>query len=260
MATQHAIPLYDDSFFSQLNKIVTHPDERTKDWPLMNLNHVVLASLIYLGAVFLGPYLMQGQKKLELKNIRIIHNFAMFALNLYMAGEILRQAAKTSWYGPIFRDERGLGMARALWLFYASKVLEFNDTFIMILRQSSGQISFLHVYHHLSVLWMWWFNVMYYPGGEAYPSAWLNSFVHIWMYGYYFLSTLGFNVWWKRYLTQLQISQLAMFVVQGVSLLFTGDPEFRVIGAVNGVYASTLLALFVNFYRQSYQTRARKDR
>ncbi len=114
------------------------------------------------------------------------------------------------------------------------------------------------------------------------------------MYGYYFLATLGYNVWWKKYLTLLQISQvdsliyiyiihmqynkvpfisfypaidgqtetivfsslqLAMFVVQGVSLLFTGDPEFRVIGAVNGVYAFTLLSLFVNFYRQSYSAR-----
>jgi hypothetical protein len=34
------------------------------------------------------------------------------------------------------------------------------------------------------------------------------------MYGYYLISTLGYDVWWKKYLTQLQISQLSLFVVQ----------------------------------------------
>jgi len=99
---------------------------------------------------------------------------------------------------------------------------------------------------------MWWFNVRYYPGGEAYPSAWLNSFVHVWMYSHYLLATLGIKAWWKKYLTQLQISQLSMFVVQGVSLLWTGAEEFKFIGLINGIYALTILVLFVDFYVRSY--------
>jgi len=105
---------------------------------------------------------------------------------------------------------------------------------------------------------VWWFNVRYYPGGEAWPSAWLNSFVHVWMYSYYFLSTLGYNVWWKKYITQLQISQLFLFVVQGVVLMFTAAEEFRFIGAINGGYALTLLVMFVHFYITSY-TKSRQQ-
>lgn len=148
----------------------------------------------------------------------------------------------------------------------------------MLFRKTYNQVSFLHWYHHASVFMMWWFNVRYYPGGEgtksisfrikrnhlAYPSAWLNSFVHVWMYSYYLFSTLGFRAWWKKYLTQLQISQLTMFVVQvclkknvidfqkGISLMFTGAQEFRFIGIINGLYALTILVLFIKFYLESY--------
>lgn len=34
-----------------------------------------------------------------------------------------------------------------------------------------------------------------------------NAFVHIWMYSYFFLRTLGKTVWWRKHLTQLQITQ-----------------------------------------------------
>jgi len=235
-------------------------DERTKEWPLMKLSHALIVTGSYIAFVLLAKYtpLFSLFPKMELKIVRVIHNFLMTALNCYLVVELLIQAHKTSYYGPIFRGEQGLGMAKVLWLFYFSKLLEFNDTVIMIFRKAFSQVSFLHWYHHSSVFLIWWFNVLYYPGGEAYPSAWLNSFVHVWMYGYYLLSTLGFNVWWKRYLTQLQISQLSVFVIQGISLLFTGAAEFKFIGLINGAYAATLVFLFLQFYTQSYAKKGEK--
>jgi len=228
------------------------PDPRTGDWPLMNPVHAVAVTLAYIVFVLVGKRVFPSLPKFDLYIIRVLHNFAMTVINFYLVVELLRQAAKTSWYGPIVRDERGLGMASALWLFYVSKILEFNDTVIMLFRHAFSQVSFLHWYHHASVFLIWWFNIRFYPGGEAYPSAWLNSFVHVWMYSYYLFSTIGWNAWWKKYITQLQISQLSMFVVQGISLLFTGADEFKFIGLINGAYASTILVLFINFYVQSY--------
>jgi len=238
-----------NSLFSG-SKLIADP--RTSELPFMELQEVFFICLAYILIILLEKNL-KLLPKMELKILRIVHNLILTALSLYMCVEMLYQASMTSWYGPIFRGEKGLGMAKVLWLYYISKILEFGDTAIMLFRHSYPQISFLHVYHHVTVLVMWWFNVKYYPGGEAYPSAWLNSFVHFWMYGYYFLSTLGFSVWWKKYITQLQISQLGLFVLQGVSLLFTGAKEFRFIGLINGAYAATLLFLFLNFYKESYK-------
>mmetsp|Transcript_26412 Transcript_26412/g.37184 ORF Transcript_26412/g.37184 Transcript_26412/m.37184 type:complete len:280 (-) Transcript_26412:43-882(-) len=226
-------------------------DGRTTEWPMMRLHDALLTSLAYLVFVIAGRYL-SFLPKMELKFIRMIHNFFLTIINLYMVVEIFRQAYNTTLTGPITRGEAGVGLARILWVFYMSKIIEFFDTVIMILRKSYNQISLLHVYHHVSVFLIWWFNMTYYPGGEAWPSAWLNSFVHVWMYSYYFISTFGINVFWKRYLTQLQISQLSFFVIQGIWLFIKGDPEFRFIGIMNGIYALTILVLFVQFYVQTY--------
>jgi hypothetical protein len=145
----------------------------------------------------------------------------------------------------------------------------------MILRHSWNQITLLHVYHHASVFLIWWFNVKYYPGGEgeilfeknvlisdlAYFPPLFNSFVHVCMYSYYFLATLQIKAWWKQYLTMLQIAQLGSFVLQGVSLLLvTSEKEFQLMSAINGMYALTLLLLFVDFYRKSYSSRSANPR
>jgi len=38
-------------------------------------------------------------------------------------------------------------MAKIIWVFYVSKIVEFIDTVIMVLKKNNRQVSFLHVYH-----------------------------------------------------------------------------------------------------------------
>lgn len=48
------------------------------------------------------------------------------------------------------------------------------------------QVSVLHVYHHATISFIWWMITYTAPGGDAYFSAALNSFVvcascrHLW--------------------------------------------------------------------------------
>lgn len=59
------------------------------------------------------------------------------------------------------------------------------------------------------------------------------------------------NYWWKRYITQMQIIQFVLFVLQGIlDLKYECMP--MPLALFNEVYAWTLLALFVNFFLQSY--------
>ena len=60
-----------------------------------------------------------------------------------------------------------LQVAKALWWFYFSKLLEFMDTFFFILRKKNGQISFLHVYHHATMFPLWWIGIKWVAGGQC---------------------------------------------------------------------------------------------
>lgn len=123
-------------------------------------------------------------------------------------------------------------MASVIWWYYFSKIIELLDTVFFILRKKNNQITFLHVYHHSTMVPLWWIGVKWYAGGSckcshhpkwkwklislslslfslAFFSAMLNSGIHVLMYSYYFLSAFGPAVrpflWWKKYLTMMQL-------------------------------------------------------
>lgn len=64
-----------------------------------------------------------------------------------------------------------------IYIFYISKLYEFLDTAIMLLKGNLQQVSILHVYHHATISFIWWMITHTAPGGDAYFSAALNSFV-----------------------------------------------------------------------------------
>ena len=97
-----------------LNKSKLIPDERTQNWPLMKFEESFLITLVYVLFVLIGKVLFRPLPKMELYYIRVLHNLFMTLINLYLVIEILRQAALTSWYGPIIRNESGLGVS--VWL------------------------------------------------------------------------------------------------------------------------------------------------
>ena len=105
-------------------------------------------------------------------------------------------------------SEQGLRIARVLWWFYISKVVEMLDSTMFMLRGKYNQLSFLHIYHHASMFGLWWIGVAFVAGGVSVQPALINASVHVIMYAYYFLAALGPHMqkylWWKRHLTKLQ--------------------------------------------------------
>lgn len=52
------------------------------------------------------------------------------------------------------------------WYFF-SKSVELMDTVLMVIRKKNGQITFLHVFHHASMLNIWWWVMMFIPAGAS---------------------------------------------------------------------------------------------
>ena len=86
--------------------------------------------------------------------------------------------------------------------------------------------------------------------------------VHVLMYGYYLIAALGFSVWWKKYLTMLQLIQFGLAIQQSCWALYNqcNFPRWMMWALV--YYAASLMILFLNFYMHSYvmkRIRSNKD-
>lgn len=243
-------------------RIVENGDKRTDPWLLVySPVPVSLIFLVYLSIVWVGPRMMKHRQPVDLKVVLIVYNFAMVGLSSYMFSEFLI----TSWLSnyslscqPVDYSTSPLAMrmANVCWWFFFSKVIELSDTFFFILRKKSSQVTFLHVYHHATMIFNWWLGIKYVAGGQSFFIGLVNSFVHIIMYSYYGLAAIGPHMqkylWWKRYITSLQLVQFVLFLVYtGNNLLTECDFPDSMNMLVFG-YCVTLIILFSNFYYQSY--------
>eukprot|EP01120_Amphizonella_sp_Union-15-10_P010388 TRINITY_DN4141_c0_g2_i1.p1 TRINITY_DN4141_c0_g2~~TRINITY_DN4141_c0_g2_i1.p1 ORF type:complete len:268 (-),score=28.83 TRINITY_DN4141_c0_g2_i1:102-905(-) len=251
-----------DTFNRYLNLyrgfIRTNGDPRVENWPLMSSPlPTIILTLTYILLVPCGMKIMKNKKPFDLRLILVVHNGLLVILSLYMAIETFYQAVWVLGYGfvcnPVDYGEKGTKLARVLWVFYFSKLLEFIDTFLMVLRKKNDQITFLHIYHHAVTFSTWWIGIRFTAGGEAYVSVVQNSLVHVVMYFYYFLTALGVkNIWWKKYLTALQMIQFLVNVVHVILGLYLDSPFPRWMGWGMLIYMTSLLLLFGNFYFQAY--------
>lgn len=68
------------------------------------------------------------------------------------------------------------------------------DTVFIVLAKKERQFSFLHCFHHSTVGIAVWYGMWWSPSGDSYLPTLLNSLVHLCMYSYYLMSTLGLKV------------------------------------------------------------------
>jgi elongation of very long chain fatty acids protein 4 len=124
------------------------------------------------------------------------------------------------------------------------------------------KVSFLHVYHHVSIAWAWWFAMLCWPGGDAYFGALLNSWIHVMMYSYYALSLLRVSCPWKRFLTQAQLLQFTTVIIYSCSTCYIhykqNDAEFIhfLCVGVQCFEMTSLFLLFMHFYSKTYKKKA----
>lgn len=183
---------------------------------------------------------------LFLFQVMMIHNFtcsliSLYSLSGFLYGLTLSESTfelrQAPYLQPYFR------------LYWITKILELLDTVFMILRHRQRQISFLHVYHHSSMLLLAdaCYHLYPWPAMATYLAT--NSFVHVILYMYYCLTASFPNksFSWRKYITQLQILQFfVLFVHAAHGYLNHG---FCVYGLFYGV---TMTSLFANFYYKSY--------
>ncbi|XP_060582398.1 elongation of very long chain fatty acids protein 4-like isoform X2 [Ruditapes philippinarum] len=238
-------------------------DKRVEDWFLMQgyAPTLIITAIYVIFVTKIGPKFMENREPYRLKWPIVIYNFVCIAINFHICSQLLYNTTMVGYsYSCQTVDYSDnpyeVRIAKALWWFYFSKCIEMLDTVFFVLRKKNNQVSFLHVYHHATMFPIWWMGVKWVAGGQSFFGAMVNSFIHVIMYTYYGIAALGPQyqkyLWWKRYLTIIQLIQFNIGIIHAVqSLVLSCEFPLWMQYAVV-FYASTILALFLNFYFQAY--------
>lgn len=240
-------------------------DPRVIDFPLVwgDPRYATYILIAYVSFVLVGKRVMKNLPAVPVPEwILFVYNFGLVLLSGYMVIELAIGAIVNRYNifcAEINYKKSEMRVTNVLWWYFFSKVIEFFDTFWMIIRKKFTQITFLHVFHHSSMFAMWWFVISFVPAGQAFFGAAINSCVHVVMYLYYALSvvpSLKEKLWWKKYITMFQLIQFLITLAHtsaGIFLTLTGRCSFPMWPQylLNG-YMVIMLVLFSNFYRAEY--------
>jgi fatty acid elongase 3 len=210
-----------------------------------------------------------GGKGLNLFPLVVIHNASLSIISAKLFWDMARELIYMFSEGgawSVFCDAGGRWTSGPIYYYlyinYLLKYVELGDTALLAVRNKPTE--FLHVYHHAITLVLCLTQLR----GQT-SLQWLivimNLFVHIVMYAFYALHTLGYHVWWKKYLTMLQIaqfiigictalpiyviSQLAKLGILPTSMQCHGDTSSQTFGLL---VLFSYLALFLQFYENRY--------
>ncbi|XP_063839360.1 very long chain fatty acid elongase 4-like [Ostrinia nubilalis] len=239
------------------------PDPRTKPWLLVAKPYqgLIILGLYLMFVLNWGPKWMKDRPPFNLDKILIVYNGIQVICCLYLfLGSInywLWEYRYLCEPVDFSNSAKAVRAAKLVYLYFMLKVIDLLDTVFFVLRKKFNQVSFLHVYHHTGMVMLIWGAVSYYPGGHGTLVGVINSFVHVVMYSYYLLTvaypSVKKSLWWKKYITQLQIVQFFWCVVHMGLIVFKPDCAYpRWIAAVFLPQNLFMLILFIDFYIKTY--------
>lgn len=215
-----------------------------------------------------GPWFMKNREPYDIKHIIIAYNLfqTVFSFWGFSEGWKFYVTGGYSWTcQPIdySHDSEALRALNMAWLFYMSKFLDMFDSFFFVAKKKNTHLSFLHVYHHGIMPLECWFGAKFVGGGHSGFLAFLNAGVHTVMYLYYLLAACGPKIqkylWWKRYLTRLQMVQFIGMILHGMLPMYYDCGYPKIMPAVICGNAATFFILFANFYFFAYVNKKKTE-
>ena len=191
----------------------------------------ITALVLYPTIIFFGLKYMENREPFEIQKYVFVYNMYQCVLNAFIVGAMIWEFNKNPWYSTRYGflpwgnrvqpGYAGFRMTWLVWLHYNNKYLELLDTLWMVLKKKKNQITFLHCYHHILLIWIWWHCCSNESGGEAWFGACVNSLIHVYMYGYYTMSLLKWKVeFMKIYMTTCQMIQFIICLGHAVFVIY----------------------------------------
>ena len=250
---------------------VHYPLDKTAGWTYSNLWIPPLACVAYLVVIFSGKKWMQKREACKVNGLLTLWNtlLALFSIIgfLSMFPPIVEDLINDGYISAVCNSQISTRPYLSMWAYFfvLSKIVEFGDTVFIVIRKTP--LSFLHWYHHVTVLLYSWYGLATRNSAGHWFSA-INLGVHAVMYSYYMLKALGFRIP-ASVAKCITILQLTQFVI-GLVLVFTAvwmryegreckmnDTHIRAGFIMYGSY----FVLFLNFfYRRYIQAQPKKKK
>jgi len=237
----------------------------------------VFWTIAYLTMVLVLRQVMKERKPIVFKWVMLFHNGMLSVTSLLLLILILENLtplwAKGLWYsictGELYPTFHKLQLL--YYINYLFKYYELLDTVFILIGKK--KLEFIHWYHHAATLWLTYVQI-YGKSTMQWVAITLNLAVHVLMYYYFFMSSLGIQIWWKKYLTVFQIIQFLIDLVfcfycsitfamgEYYSDIFPGVYCNASIGAatVGSWVLTSYLILFVQFFFKTYNTPPRETK
>ncbi|KAG1801629.1 GNS1/SUR4 membrane protein [Suillus plorans] len=237
-------------------------------WPVVT---TALAS--YLAVIFGIREIMKDRSPQRLNTLFRIHN-AFLSIGSLILLVLMMEEVGSIWltnttYGTMCDETSWTERLEFYYMInYYFKYIELFDTVFLALKKKP--LAFLHVFHHSATALLCFVQL----NGKT-SVSWvvisLNLAVHVIMYYYYFATAGGAKIWWKKYLTSMQIIQ---FIIDIVIVYFGTYQHYAAThyhhlphwsncagtetAALFGCgLLTTYLGLFINFYIQTYKKSAK---
>ncbi|OLL24635.1 Elongation of fatty acids protein 3 [Neolecta irregularis DAH-3] len=186
-------------------------------------SEVAVAIVSYYALIFGGQALMRNLIPMPLNRLFQLTNLFLTVISALLLLLFLEQLIPIFYsHGLLYAicsDEAWTQELLVLYYMnYLIKYVELLDTVFLVLKKK--KLTFLHPYHHGTVIFLCYnqlrgrTSAVRLPTNTSDPKSWvvivLNLAVHVLMYWYYFLSSRGISVWWKKWVTRAQIIQFVI--------------------------------------------------
>ncbi|CAG7784791.1 unnamed protein product [Allacma fusca] len=244
---------------------MSHADHRVDDWSLMGSPIYVIGIIAsYLITVIFCKKIIV-KMFYSIKVVQYLHPYnmillvanaimgTMFLWHIYQVGYNWRcQPVRVHGYHE-------LNIAQLMWYFFISKIVELMDTFWLILKKKGAPLTFLQVYHHSTIVFACWIGARFVPGGSSALIALVNCWVHVLMYTYFKLKSMGMReiVSYKKFVTIMQMLQFLATIIHCITAMNAdcNYPLFILFWLM--LYMMTFVILFTHFYCNTYHPSVR---
>jgi hypothetical protein len=234
--------------------------------PFLNLFNVhnqsvllITSNMTYL-AITLALFSMMRKKSqgYKLRWLLLAYDALNVCIAAYIAISTLKFKLDTGGgmllCNPVSHEREALDIIPVFVLFYLQKFIEYFDTWFFILRKSSRQVTFLHLFHHVSITVVVGSILPFDYNGDMYLPIMLNSFNHMAVYLHYLLATLGIKSPWGSWITSMQLAQFVIIFAQSLIAFkigpTCGSPDFAKLLMI--AYMGSMVAVFARYWLQRY--------